>query len=106
MNAKELLRLIPKKYSDLQTEASLIRVFLEQNGLSHAAAGTMLSELQEKAVPEICQLLHAKASLTLPFLKSVLEEMVDLQERGKNGVVFTPDYICLLYTSPSPRDTR
>ena len=93
MNAKELLRLIPKKYSDLQTEASLIRVFLEQNGLSHAAAGTMLSELQEKAVPEICQLLHATASLTLPFLKSVLEEMVDLQERGKNGVVFTPDYI-------------
>jgi len=111
MNAKELLRLIPKKYSDLQTEASLIRVFLEQNGLSHAAAGTMLSELQEKAVPEICQLLHTKASLTLPFLKSVLEEMVDLQERGKNGVVFTPDYIAdyiLEHTiaSPCPPNAR
>ena len=111
MNAKELLRLIPKKYSDLQTEASLIRVFLEQNGLSHAAAGTMLSELQEKAVPEICRLLHAKTSLTLPFLKSVLEEMVDLQERGKNGVVFTPDYIAdyiLEHTiaSPCPPNAR
>ena len=111
MNAKELLRLIPKKYSDLQTEASLIRVFLEQTGLSHAAAGTMLSELQEKAVPEICQLLHVKASLTLPSLKSVLEEMVDLQERGKNGVVFTPDYIAdyiLEHTiaSPCPPNAR
>ncbi|EJF38440.1 Eco57I restriction-modification methylase [Clostridium sp. MSTE9] len=111
MNAKELLRLIPKKYSDLQTEASLIRVFLEQNGLSHSAAGTMLSELQEKVVPEICRLLHAKTSLTLPFLKSVLEEMVDLQERGKNGVVFTPDYIAdyiLEHTiaSPCPPNAR
>ena len=111
MNAKELLRLIPKQYSELQTEASLIRVFLEQNGLSRAAAGTMLNELQENAVPEICRLLHASISLTLPFLKSVLEEMVDLQERGKNGVVFTPDYIAdyiLQHTiaSPCPPNAR
>lgn len=105
MNAKELLRLIPKKYSNLQTEASLIRVFLEQNGLVQATDHTMLNELSEQAEPEICRMLHTKTSLTLSFLKSVFEEMVDLQERGKNGVVFTPDYIAdyiLKHTIPSP----
>ncbi|WP_283607037.1 HsdM family class I SAM-dependent methyltransferase [Faecalispora anaeroviscerum] len=104
MNAKELLRLIPKKHSDLQIEASLIRVFLEQYGLS-SAAPTMLNELQEKAVPEVCRLLHKEVSLTLPLMKSVLEEMVDLQERGKNGVVFTPHYIAdyiLKHATPFP----
>lgn len=103
MNAKELLRRISQTYSHQQIEASLVQVFLEQNGFT--ATTPNLQELVQNAEPSLCELLHTLPPLTLSLIKSVLEEMVSLHERGKNGVVFTPEYIAnyiLAQTIPSP----
>lgn len=109
MNAKELLRKIPLSFTHLQTEASLVQVFLEQNGFS--ATTPNLQELVQKAEPSICGLLRTLPPLTITMIKSILEEMVSLHERGKNGVIFTPEYIAnyileQTISSPCPQSCR
>lgn len=94
MTANELLKQIPSIYSNKQIEASLAKVFLQQKGLVCNARNSILEEILQSAIDEICHIVSkGNPELTLKLIENVFEGMIDSQEKRENGVVFTPEYI-------------
>lgn len=95
MTAETILQHIPGEYSDLQIEASLIKVFLQQKDLLCDDPIPELSEILANAETEICAIADEKSSgdLSLELIENVFESLVDEKEKRESGVVFTPRYI-------------
>ena len=83
------------------------RVIAEMN--SYDADIYTAKDVKEALAAETCSVDNFKALLSpaaLPFLEEIAQKAQKETRKhfGNSVAIFTPLYICLLYTSPSPRD--